>query len=382
QSDGGEDDKPGEHQEWAETLKSKGRNPRAPWKRQIGTLEISDQDFITDNGEAVWSILDHKNIDDVLMVGVHTNMCVLGRPFGLRQLSKNGKNVVLVRDLTDTMYNPDRWPFVDHYQGNRLIHQHIERFVCGTITSDQILGGKEFRFKNDKPRKCVVICAESIYSTEITLKTFSENVLQRQLGFQTTLLTAAKGEHEIPGLEKAVGSADLVILSIRRRSLPAKQLETVRRHLELGKPIVAIRTSSHAFDTKGNHPEGHAEWQDFDSKVLGCDYTGHYPNQVSSAITVGKDHAILTNVKITQSAGSLYKSKPLGPHCTVLLYGKIENHDAEPIAWTNQYRDSRIFYTSLGHKTDFENPGFTTLLENGIRWATEMKIGTEPSRKK
>jgi hypothetical protein len=77
-------------------------------------------------------------------------MCVLGRPFGLRQMAKNGKNVVLVRDLTDTMYNPQRSPNVSHFEGTRLIVEHIEKFVCPTITSDQILGGKEFRFKGDE----------------------------------------------------------------------------------------------------------------------------------------------------------------------------------------------------------------------------------------
>ena len=77
-------------------------------------------------------------------------MCVLGRPFGLRQMAKNGKKVVLVRDLTDTMYNPKRWPYVSHFAGTDLIVAHIERYVCPTITSDQLLGGKPFRFNNDK----------------------------------------------------------------------------------------------------------------------------------------------------------------------------------------------------------------------------------------
>jgi len=80
---------------------------------------------------------------------VHTNMCVLGRPFGLRQMVKNGKNAVLVRDMTDTMYNPRSAPFVTHFRGTELIIEHIEKFVCPTITSDQLIGGKVFRFKGD-----------------------------------------------------------------------------------------------------------------------------------------------------------------------------------------------------------------------------------------
>ena len=108
-----------------------------------------NEDAITDNGEEVWSLLEANDVENVLLVGVHTNMCVLGRPFGLRQLSKNGKNIVLVRDMTDAMYNPKMWPYVNHYRGTDRIIEHIEKYVCPTTTSDQILGGKPFRFSGD-----------------------------------------------------------------------------------------------------------------------------------------------------------------------------------------------------------------------------------------
>jgi nicotinamidase-related amidase len=147
QSDGGEDDTPEEHASWAATLKSKGLNPKAPWKKQHAGLTIDpEQDFISDRGDEVWSILKHRNIANVILVGVHTNMCVLGRPFGLRQLSKNGMNVVLMRDLTDSMYNPRSWPHVSHLEGNALIIAHIERHICPTMTSDQFIGGIPFKF--------------------------------------------------------------------------------------------------------------------------------------------------------------------------------------------------------------------------------------------
>jgi len=150
QSDGGEDDDPAEHEEWHAKLKAMGRNPKAPWKSQHAGLTIKDQDAISDSGVEVWNMLEERRINNVMLLGVHTNMCVLGRPFGLRQMAKNGKNVVLVRDLTDTMYNPKRWPYVSHFEGTRLIVEHIEKYVCPTITSDQLLGGTEFRFKGDQ----------------------------------------------------------------------------------------------------------------------------------------------------------------------------------------------------------------------------------------
>ncbi len=150
QSDGGCDSDPAEQKVHADKLKAMGRNPRAPWIKQIEVLKIHDSDAISDSGVEIWNLLEERGIRNVILVGVHTNMCVLGRPFGLRQMAKNGKNVVLMRDLTDTMYNPARWPFVSHFRGTDLIIEHIEKFVCPTITSDQVLGGEPFRFKGQE----------------------------------------------------------------------------------------------------------------------------------------------------------------------------------------------------------------------------------------
>ncbi len=154
QSDGGEDDDPAEHAKWAAELVSLGRNPGMPWKTQSPLIEIDgDRDFISDRGDEVWSILEQHGITSVVLTGVHTNMCVLGRPFGLRQMVRNGKNVVLMRDMTDCMYNPNRWPYVDHFTGNDLVISHVERFVCPTVTSDQVLDGEPFVSKTDTRTK-------------------------------------------------------------------------------------------------------------------------------------------------------------------------------------------------------------------------------------
>jgi len=151
QSDGGEDDDPAEHRQWAAKLKELGRNPGMPWKRQSEQITIDDErDYISDRGDEVWNILTQRGIEHVILTGVHVNMCVLGRPFGLRQLARHGKQVVLMRDMTDSMYNPQRWPYVDHFTGTDLVISHIERYVCPTITSDQVLGGQPFQFKNDQ----------------------------------------------------------------------------------------------------------------------------------------------------------------------------------------------------------------------------------------
>jgi nicotinamidase-related amidase len=153
QTDGGEDDDPGEHAAWAAELKAKGLDPRKPWTRQIDALKIHDADAISDSGVEIWNLLEARGIQNVILMGVHVNMCVAGRPFGLRQMAKNGKHVVLMRDLTDSMYNPARWPYVDHYRGTELFIEHVEKYICPTVTSDQILGGKPFVFSGDPRAK-------------------------------------------------------------------------------------------------------------------------------------------------------------------------------------------------------------------------------------
>lgn len=109
------------------------------WKAQHPSIKIKPGDAVSDNGREIFNLLQQRGIDNVIVCGVHTNMCVLGRPFGIRQLIRLGKRVALVRDLTDTMYNPRKPPFVNHDRGTELIIEHIEKHWAPTITSDQIL---------------------------------------------------------------------------------------------------------------------------------------------------------------------------------------------------------------------------------------------------
>ena len=147
QSDGGEDDDALEHAAWAKDLEARGLNPKAPWTRQLEGLRIDqERDAISDSGLEIWNLLEARGVQNVILAGVHLNMCVAGRPFGLRQMARTGRNVVLLRDLTDSMYNPARWPFVSHQRGTELFVEHVEKRICPTITSDQIAGGKPFSF--------------------------------------------------------------------------------------------------------------------------------------------------------------------------------------------------------------------------------------------
>ncbi|MGC6465639.1 MAG: protein-signal peptide and transmembrane prediction [Akkermansiaceae bacterium] len=126
---------------------------REAWTRQIKTIELVKGDALTDNGQETWNLLEERGIENVILCGVHLNMCVLGRPFGIRQMVKVGKNVALVRDMTDTMYNPERPPGVDHFTGTDLVVAHVEKFWCPSFTSNDLVGGKPFHFKGDKRKK-------------------------------------------------------------------------------------------------------------------------------------------------------------------------------------------------------------------------------------
>lgn len=111
------------------------------WSRQHPAVTIADGDLISDNGREVYSFFVAEGIKNVLYMGVHTNMCVLGRSFGIRQMTKLGFKTLLVRDLTDTMYNPRKAPFVEHAAGTDLVIKHVERHWCPSLDSVALWAG-------------------------------------------------------------------------------------------------------------------------------------------------------------------------------------------------------------------------------------------------
>lgn len=113
------------------------------WTRQHAAIEIDgERDYVTDSGADVYSLMAKKGLTTLIVMGVHTNMCVLNRTFAIKQMVKWGKDVYLVRDLTDAMYNPKMKPFVTHQKGTELIVEHIEQHWCPTIESKGLVGRK------------------------------------------------------------------------------------------------------------------------------------------------------------------------------------------------------------------------------------------------
>jgi putative heme-binding domain-containing protein len=346
----------------------------SPWKSQVAAIEINDDDAISDSGAEIWNLLESRGIKNVMLMGVHTNMCVLGRPFGLRNLARSGKNVVLVRDLTDTMYNSRMWPYVSHFEGTNRIVEHIEKYVAPTITSTDLTGQPAFHFKPDLRPRAVFLIGEDEYKTELTLPAFAAKELE-PLGVRCKFVIAdPKSPHDFKGME-ALNDADLLVLSVRRRAPAAGQMAIIRKFIESGKPVVGIRTACHAFDARGKAPAGHAEWVTFDPDVLGGHYTGHHANNVHPEITtspLANSHVIIQDIETPfVSQGSLYKVSPLSASTQALLMGTIPGHAPEPVAWVNTRERGRVFYTSLGHPDDFEKPAFRKLLKNAVFWALD-----------
>ncbi|MCZ6792896.1 MAG: ThuA domain-containing protein [Planctomycetota bacterium] len=229
------------------------------------------------------------------------------------------------------------------------------------------------------------VVAEREYETRKTLPEFARNVLGARHGLRYTFLHVNPGDPwDIPGLE-VLDDADALVLSVRRRALPEKQLAAIRRYLEAGKPLVAIRTSSHAFDTRGAVRErpGYADWPAFDTEVLGGDYEGHHRGQDASESTfvwrldAARSHPILRGVSPGELKvrSWLYKTRPLAETATPLMMGRAgDRKPHQPVAWTNTYRGGRIFYTSLGHPDDFRDKTFQRLLANAVLWALEREV--------
>ncbi len=232
----------------------------------------------------------------------------------------------------------------------------LTRFVV--LTAGLSLGCANLHAAEAKPH-VVLLSGESLYGSATTLPRFAKRLGQEH-GYRCTVIVR-KEEHRFPSLDSLV-QADLVIVFARRMQLPAEQLGLVKQYIESGKPVIGLRTASHAIQN----------WLEFDKLVLGGNYQGHHKNNLSgnaSIVPAAKGHPILDGVADEfKMSGSLYKNTTLARAAKPLLSGAVEGHPAEPVAWTHSYKGNRTFYTSLGHADDFANPNFHKLVTNAIAW--------------
>ncbi len=146
----------------------------------------------------------------------------------------------------------------------------------------------------------------------------------------------------LTGLGTAASLADDAV-----KPLKGEQLERFQKYAKSGRPIVAVRTASHAVQTG----------LEFDKEVLGGNSKSHHPVGSLTQINVksnGKVHPVLEGVELTAVNDALYKNLGHAADIQVLLEGTIPGQPTEPLAWTREFKGGRIFYTSLGAQDTFQ----------------------------
>ncbi len=259
----------------------------------------------------------------------------------------------------------------------------------------------------------VVISGDEEYRSEETMPALAK-ILAYRHGFKCTVLFSINPEtgqidpnyqKNIPGL-KALEDADLMIMQLRFRELPEKQMKYVLDYLESGKPIIGLRTSTHAFKYPKNSPyykysfdSDIKGWEGgFGRQVLGETWISHHGNhgkESTEGLVNGlmQNHPVLKDVKNIWGPTDVYGLTDISGDEDVLIYGQclqgmepsaMPNYEKSimPVAWVKNYtsqsgKTSRIFNTTMGAATDFKSVGLRRLLVNASYWCMEMKVPKE-----
>ena len=236
----------------------------------------------------------------------------------------------------------------------------------------------------------VFVCGDHEYSGEETLPLLAA-VLEKNYGFRTKILKSfpdQNAEKNIPQLE-ILAKANLAVFFLRWRLLPAEQVAFIDAYVKSGKPIMGLRTSTHAF----NYPKEDSlfNFNRFAERAFGAPpgwgafghtHYGHKSSTDATVIASKKMHPILTGVDSNFHVRSwLYRVLPNYPvkGADWLIMGKSVNPDKpaedQPIAWTwqNEYK-GRVFFTTMGHPEDFAVEAFQRLLVNAIHWELGLAV--------
>ncbi len=266
--------------------------------------------------------------------------------------------------------------FNQHRNLEQTLHLMNRSFFFRTLLAAAVFLG--WQLQAAEPPHIVIMIGEDEYHTWETLPEFATKELKAAPYRVTVVQADATDKNQFLVFVEAMGDADLLLISVRRRTPTVEVMNAVRAHLAAGKPLVGIRTASHCFALRPKEPEpkaGLVKWQEFDPEVLGGNYTGHYGKDAATITLVpGADsHPILKGVMVAEliGHGGLYKNTPLQAGTTALLMGTLPGAETEPVAWTHVYgeKKARVFYTSMGHWDDFKLPAFRRFLLNGIAWA-------------
>ena len=219
----------------------------------------------------------------------------------------------------------------------------------------------------EQPLKVCILSGCDTYQSEVSLPPF-QSWLEQNYNVKCTHVVK-KAVDDLPGME-ALDDCDVAFIFIKRMKLSGEQLERFKKYATSGRPIVAVRTASHAVQT----------WLEFDREVLGGNYKSHHPVGPTTTIettAAGKTHPILAGVTLAAASDSLYKNAGHAADINVLLRGTIEGQPTEALAWTREVNGGRVFYTSLGAQETFTKSDFRRLLANAIFWTAKREQQTK-----
>jgi hypothetical protein len=264
-----------------------------------------------------------------------------------------------------------------------------------------------------KGKHIVFISGDEEYRSEETLPQMAK-ILAKHHGFKCTVLFAIDPKtgfinpminNNIPGLE-ALAGADLMVIFTRFRNLPDEQMKHIVDYVESGKPVIGLRTATHAFrlSARSQHikyTDTSKEWDGgFGRQVLGETWVTHYvPNgkgwTLGLVIKGRENHPILRGIKdgdIWGPSGIYGINLPMRESCTPLVLGQAiggskvtdlplqgkYNNPMMPIAWTNVFKapngkTARTFTTTMGASQDFASEGLRRLLINATYWTLAME---------
>ena len=268
-----------------------------------------------------------------------------------------------------------------------------------------VLEGKE---GPGKGKHVVFIAGDDEYRSEEVIPAIAK-VAAVHHGFKCTVLFAVNKEtgeidpgtlDNIPGLE-ALETADMMVLFLRFRELPDDQMKRIIDFTNSGKPMMGLRTSTHAFNyKKKDSPYAKYSCRSSDPKggwgrwVLGETWAGHYGqhNRESTRglIARGQEkNPVVRGCEDIWGPSDVYTITTLEGECTPVVMGQVlvgmdpkdepnTNKKPMPVAWTKMFKGetgktSRVFATTMGHGDDLKSEGFRRLLINGIYWGLGME---------
>ena len=269
--------------------------------------------------------------------------------------------------------------------------------------------GEQWVVYEGKGKHIVFVSGDEEYRSEEAL-TLMAQIMSVRHGFKCTVLYAIDPETgvidpvnqtNIPGLHN-LESADMMVLSLRFRELPDEQMKYIIDYTNAGKPVMGLRTATHAFNYTRNKDSVYAKY-DFSSQefpggygrqVFGetwVNHHGHHGKESTRGVINGEvnDHPILKGVKDIWGTTDVYTITKLTGDPDVLVYGLVlvgmdpgdqPNYDKPimPLAWVKNYtgelgKTSRIFCTTMGASVDLKSEGLRRLLVNGCYWCMGME---------